>query len=193
MEKELILLLNNLEELEKKGLIKKYKRYSDKVKKDIIIFSINNEILIETNGTTTTNENIINYNFLNKKEYNLLNEATKKNIEKNIKNLKEEKFKEIYNLTTEYIKQRNGNFNAILFQGLKDEWNFDIKKIKNNSIDEAKEKWLSYFSGIADIKEEVREIIKDIPISTLEKNKKRLGLAPFKDFKLILQKIKKEI
>lgn len=38
-------LLNNLEELEKKGLIKKYKRYSEKVKKDIIIFSINNEIL----------------------------------------------------------------------------------------------------------------------------------------------------
>lgn len=72
-------LLNNLEELEKKGLIKKYKRYSEKVKKDIIIFSINNEILIEINGsTTTTNDSTINYNFLNKQEYNLLNEATKK-------------------------------------------------------------------------------------------------------------------
>lgn len=185
-------LLNNLEELEKKGLIKKYKRYSEKVKKDIIIFSINNEILIETNGsTTTTNDSTINYNFLNKQEYNLLNEATKKNIEKNIKSLNEEKFKEIYYLTIEYLKQRSGNFNAILFQGLKDEWNFDIKKIKDNSIDEAKEKWLSYFSGIADIKEELREIIKDIPIDVLEKNKKMIGMSPIKDFKNILLKLKR--
>lgn len=192
MEKELISLLNNLEELEKKGLIKKYKRYSEKVKKDIIIFSINNEILIETNGsTTTTNDSTINYNFLNKQEYNLLNEATKKNIEKNIKNLNEEKFKEIYYLTIEYLKQRSGNFNAILFQGLKDEWNFDIKKIKDNSIDEAKEKWLSYFSGIADIKDELREIIKDIPIDVLEKNKKMIGMSPIKDFKNILLKLKR--
>lgn len=185
-------LLNNLEELEKKGLIKKYKRYSEKVKKDIIIFSINNEILIEINGsTTTTNDSTINYNFLNKQEYNLLNEATKKNIEKNIKSLNEEKFKEIYYLTIEYLKQRSGNFNAILFQGLKDEWNFDIKKIKDNSIDEAKEKWLSYFSGIADIKEELREIIKDIPIDVLEKNKKMIGMSPIKDFKNILLKLKR--
>lgn len=192
MEKELMSLLNNLEELEKKGLIKKYKRYSEKVKKDIIIFSINNEILIETNGsTTTTNDSTINYNFLNKQEYNLLNEATKKNIEKNIKSLNEEKFKEIYYLTIEYLKQRSGNFNAILFQGLKDEWNFDIKKIKDNSIDEAKEKWLSYFSGIADIKEELREIIKDIPIDVLEKNKKMIGMSPIKDFKNVLLKLKR--
>lgn len=192
MEKELMSLLNNLEELEKKGLIKKYKRYSEKVKKDIIIFSINNEILIEINGsTTTTNDSTINYNFLNKQEYNLLNEATKKNIEKNIKSLNEEKFKEIYYLTIEYLKQRSGNFNAILFQGLKDEWNFDIKKIKDNSIDEAKEKWLSYFSGIADIKEELREIIKDIPIDVLEKNKKMIGMSPIKDFKNILLKLKR--
>lgn len=191
MEKELMSLLNNLEELEKKGLIKKYKRYSEKVKKDIIIFSINNEILIETNGSTTTNDSTINYNFLNKQEYNLLNEATKKNIEKNIKSLNEEKFKEIYYLTIEYLKQRSGNFNAILFQGLKDEWNFDIKKIKDNSIDEAKEKWLSYFSGIADIKEEIREIIKDIPIDVLEKNKKMIGMSPIKEFKNILLKLKR--
>lgn len=192
MEKELMSLLNNLEELEKKGLIKKYKRYSEKVKKDIIIFSINNEILIETNvSTTTTNDSTINYNFLNKQEYNLLNEATKKNIEKNIKNLNEEKFKEIYYLTIEYLKQRSGNFNAILFQGLKDEWNFDIKKIKDNSIDEAKEKWLSYFSGIADIKDELREIIKDIPIDVLEKNKKMIGMSPIKDFKNLLLKLKR--
>lgn len=191
MEKELMSLLNNLEELEKKGLIKKYKRYSEKVKKDIIIFSINNEILIETNGSTTTNDSTINYNFLNKQEYNLLNEATKKNIEKNIKNLNEEKFKEIYYLTIEYLKQRSGNFNAILFQGLKDEWNFDIKKIKDNSIDEAKEKWLSYFSGIADIKDELREIIKDIPIDVLEKNKKMIGMSPIKDFKNVLLKLKR--
>lgn len=191
MEKELMSLLNNLEELEKKGLIKKYKRYSEKVKKDIIIFSINNEILIETNESTTTNDSTINYNFLNKQEYNLLNEATKKNIEKNIKSLNEEKFKEIYYLTIEYLKQRSGNFNAILFQGLKDEWNFDIKKIKDNSIDEAKEKWLSYFSGIADIKEELREIIKDIPIDVLEKNKKMIGMSPIKDFKNVLLKLKR--
>lgn len=48
------------------------------------------------------------YDFLDKDIFNLLNNATKKNIRKNIKDLTEEKFTKIYNLTLECIKQGKG-------------------------------------------------------------------------------------
>ena len=73
------------------------------------------------------------YDFLDKDIFNLLNNATKKNIRKNIKNLTEEKFTEIYNLTSECIKQGKGqNFNAILYKGLNDEWEFTTCNVKTD-------------------------------------------------------------
>lgn len=83
--------------------------------------------------TTTTKErterkNSSSYDFLDLSKYTLLNLATKKNIEKNIPNLTEEKFIKIYELTLSYINSgKEENFNAILYKGLNEEWNYDIK------------------------------------------------------------------
>ena len=73
------------------------------------------------------------YDFLDKNIFNLVNNVTKKNIRKNIKNLTEEKFTEVYNLTLECIKQGKGeNFNAILYKGLNNEWEY-ARSVLNQS------------------------------------------------------------
>ena len=130
------------------------------------------------------------YDFLDKDIFNLLNNATKKNIRKNIKNLTEEKFTEIYNLTSECIKQGKGqNFNAILYKGLNDEWEFTTCNVKTEEVkplEENKKKWLSYFAGIVsnqNLKDEVESIITNIPIEVLNTNKTTLARMNTFEFK----------
>ena len=138
------------------------------------------------------------YDFLDKNIFNLLNNATKKNIRKNIKDLTEEKFEKIYNLTIECIKQGKGqNFNAVLYKGLNNEWEYTTYNIKTEELkllDENKRKWLSYFTGIIsdkNLKNEVENIIINIPIEVLNTNKNtlaRMNTFEFKQHLLFLRK-----
>ncbi len=177
--------------------------------------SVNPTLLIKeytkernTNNRTTT-KNIKNdlekdkkisssYDFLDKNIFNLVNNATKKNIRKNIKGLTEEKFEKIYNLTMECIKQGKGqNFNAILYKGLNNEWEFTTCNIKSEEpklLEENKRKWLSYFAGIIsdkNLKNEIESIIVNIPIEVLNTNKNtlaRMNTFEFKQHLLYLRK-----
>ena len=181
----------------------------------VIPTSVNPTLLIkeytkerDTNNRTTTRD-IKNdleedkkisssYDFLNKNIFNLLNNATKKNIRKNIKDLTEEKFTKIYNLTLECIKQGKGqNFNAILYKGLNNEWEYTTYNIKTEEpklLDENKRKWLSYFAGIISdksLKNEVESIITSIPIEILNTNKNtlaRMNTFEFKQHLLFLRR-----
>ena len=138
------------------------------------------------------------YDFLDKNIFNLLNNATKKNIRKNIKDLTEEKFTKIYNLTLECIKQGKGqNFNAVLYKGLNNEWEYTTYNIKTEELkllDENKRKWLSYFAGIIsdkNLKNEVENIIINIPIEVLNTNKNtlaRMNTFEFKQHLLFLRR-----
>ena len=177
--------------------------------------SVNPTLLIKeytkernTNNRTTTKDikteykqrekNSSSYDFLDKNIFNLLNNATKKNIIKNIKGLTEEKFTEIYNLTLESIKQGKGqNFNAILYKGLNNEWeytSYNIKAEEPKLLDENKRKWLSHFTGIISdksLKSEVESIIINIPIEVLNTNKNtlaRMNTFEFKQHLLFLRR-----
>lgn len=163
--------------------------------------------------TTTTKEpttniknqkektNSSSYVFLKFEKYNLLNDITKLNIQKNIDNLTEEEFQKIYNLTSEYIKSGKGNnFNAILYKGLLGEWNFDpiiTEKTKveaKKELDIEKRKWLSYFAGIVtdkNLKGDIESIIIDIPLDILVKNKRRLAMMSMFEFKQCLLSLKR--
>ena len=193
------------------------KGVSPKLEKPIsaIPTSVNPTLLIKeytkernTNNRTTT-KNIKNdlekdkkisssYDFLDKNIFNLLNNATKKNIRKNIKDLTEEKFEKIYNLTIECIKQGKGqNFNAVLYKGLNNEWEYTTYNIKTEELkllDENKRKWLSYFTGIIsdkNLKNEVENIIINIPIEVLNTNKNtlaRMNTFEFKQHLLFLRR-----
>jgi hypothetical protein len=159
--------------------------------------------------TTTTKErterkNSSSYDFLDLSKYTLLNLATKKNIEKNIPNLTEEKFIKIYELTLSYINSGKGeNFNAILYKGLNEEWNYDIKssdgekeKVVKKELDGDKKKWLSYFAGIIsdkNLKLEIEKIIIDIPLEILNKNKSKLAKVSSFEFKQNLISLRKSI
>ena len=183
----------------------------------VITTSVNPTLLIKeytkernTNNRTTTKE-IKNdlekdkkisssYDFLDKNIFSLLNNATKKNIRKNIKDLTEEKFTEIYNLTLGYIKSGKGqNFNAILYKGLNNEWeytscNLNIKSEEPKPLEESKRKWLSYFAGIItdqNLKNEVENIIKDITIEVLNINKSLLAKMNIFEFKQHLYTLRK--
>ena len=193
------------------------KGVSPKLEKPIsaIPTSVNPTLLIKeytkernTNNRTTT-KNIKNdlekdkkisssYDFLDKNIFNLVNNATKKNIRKNIKGLTEEKFEKIYNLTIECIKQGKGqNFNAVLYKGLNNEWEYTTYNIKTEELkllDENKRKWLSYFAGIIsdkNLKNEVENIIINIPIEVLNTNKNtlaRMNTFEFKQHLLFLRR-----
>lgn len=164
-----------------------------------------------TNKRTTTNtistnpnnkiEDSSSYDFLEKNTFYLLNNATKKNIRKKIINLSEEKFTEIYNLTLEYIKSGKGkNFNAILYKGLNGEWNYEIYNSNTTSekpklLEENKRKWLSYFAGIISdqhLKNEIENIIINIPFEVLQANKSTLAKMNIFEFKQHLFSLKKK-
>ena len=178
--------------------------------------SVNTTLLIKeytkernTNNRTTT-KNTKNdlekdkkisssYDFLDKNIFNLLNSVTKKNIRKNIKDLTEEKFTEIYNLTLEYIKSGKGqNFNAILYKGLNNEWEYTTYNTKSEEpklLEENKRKWLSYFAGIIsnqNLKNEVESIIVSIPIEVLNTNKNILARMNTFEFKQHLLSLRRQ-
>lgn len=139
------------------------------------------------------------YDFLDKNIFNLLNSVTKKNIRKNIKDLTEEKFTEIYNLTLEYIKSGKGqNFNAILYKGLNNEWEYTTYNTKSEEpklLEENKRKWLSYFAGIIsnqNLKNEVESIIVSIPIEVLNTNKNILARMNTFEFKQHLLSLRRQ-
>ena len=178
--------------------------------------SVNPTLLIKeytkernTNNRTTTKnikseykqeeKNSSSYDFLDKNIFNLLNNATKKNIRKNIKDLTEEKFTEIYNLTLEYIKSGKGqNFNAILYKGLNNEWEYTTYNTKSEEpklLEENKRKWLSYFAGIIsnqNLKNEVESIIVSIPIEVLNTNKNILARMNTFEFKQHLLSLRRQ-
>lgn len=133
------------------------------------------------------------YDFLDSDKFKELDDFTKGNIKKNIPELTQEKFVEIYTLTMECIKSGAGkNFNAVLYKALKGEWKFNISsetKIKDNKLDDDKKRWLSYFAGIVcdkSQKAEIEKIIIDIPLETLQKNRSKLGKVTLFEFKQIL-------
>ena len=118
---------------------------------------------------------------------------------KNIKDLTEEKFTEIYNLTLEYIKSGKGqNFNAILYKGLNNEWEYTTYNIKSEEpklLEENKRKWLSYFAGIIsnqNLKNEVESIIVSIPIKVLNTNKNILARMNTFEFKQHLLSLRRQ-
>lgn len=178
--------------------------------------SVNPTLLIKeytkernTNNRTTTKDTkndlekdkkiSSSYDFLDKNIFNLLNSVTKKNIRKNIKDLTEEKFTEIYNLTLEYIKSGKGqNFNAILYKGLNNEWEYTTYNIKSEEpklLEENKRKWLSYFAGIIsnqNLKNEVESIIVSIPIEVLNTNKNILARMNTFEFKQHLLSLRRQ-
>lgn len=178
--------------------------------------SVNPTLLIKeynkernTNNRTTTKDTkndlekdkkiSSSYDFLDKNIFNLLNSVTKKNIRKNIKDLTEEKFTEIYNLTLEYIKSGKGqNFNAILYKGLNNEWEYTTYNTKSEEpklLEENKRKWLSYFAGIIsnqNLKNEVESIIVSIPIEVLNTNKNILARMNTFEFKQHLLSLRRQ-
>ena len=178
--------------------------------------SVNPTLLIKeynkernTNNRTTTKDTkndlekdkkiSSSYDFLDKNIFNLLNSVTKKNIRKNIKDLTEEKFIEIYNLTLEYIKSGKGqNFNAILYKGLNNEWEYTTYNTKSEEpklLEENKRKWLSYFAGIIsnqNLKNEVESIIVSIPIEVLNTNKNILARMNTFEFKQHLLSLRRQ-
>lgn len=173
-------------------------------KQPLLIIDSNNNRL--NNNRTTTNTSLIeksreknssSYEFLDFKYFSLLNSKTKVNIKKNIKNLSKEKFEELYKLVE--IKLNNGeikNFNAFLYKALVENWNItlDSKKIEKE-LDEEKKKWLNRYSGVMSdpiLKEEIENIIYDIPLEVLEKNKSKLGTLSLFEFKQHLHFLKKQ-
>ena len=182
----------------------------------VITTSVNPTLLIKeytkernTNNRTTTKDTkndlekdkkiSSSYDFLDKNIFNLLNSVTKKNIRKNIKDLTEEKFIEIYNLTLEYIKSGKGqNFNAILYKGLNNEWEYTTYNTKSEEpklLEENKRKWLSYFAGIIsnqNLKNEVESIIVNIPIEVLNTNKNILARMNTFEFKQHLLSLRRQ-
>lgn len=181
---------------------KYYPSVSDTLYKEQII----NKNIIKNNTTTEFKElkklkekkDSSRYEFLNLPKYNLLNIPTKINIEKNINNLSEMEFSKIYNLARTYIENGKGqNFNAILYKGLKNEWNFNLENGKEETIvelDNSKKKWLNYFSGIIcdkDLKKEVEKIIFNISLKELDKNKSKLSKMNPYEFKQYLYYLKK--
>lgn len=146
--------------------------------------------------------NSSSYVFLNFEKYNLLNDITKLNIQKNIDNLTEEEFQKIYNLTSAYINSGKGNnFNAILYKGLLGEWNFEClnsetnkKEVAKKELDNEKKKWLSYFAGVVtdkSLRTDIESIIIDISLDVLAKNKRKLAMMSTFEFKQHLLLLKR--
>lgn len=153
----------------------------------------NKKLSIKNNNINTTSGSQI-YEFLENEEFKeFLNKVTKKNIRNNIKNLNEEVFRETYNLVSkEYLSGKIKNFNAVLYLALIDEWIF--QKENNEKLDCQKKEWLRYFSGICsdkNLKIEIENIIADIPLEVLKKNKSKLSRLDIFEFKTALYHLKK--
>lgn len=167
------------------------------------------ELLIKKNirkNTTTKKRNdeekiSSRYEFLDLENFSKINNITKKNIRRNVQNLTEEKAREIYKLTEEFlVKGKGKSFDAIFYNGLLGEWNFESNRTALNSqntetkLSEDKIKWLNYFSGILGNKElysDIKSIIKSIPLETLKANKNKLSRMTIFEFKQHLYLLKR--
>ena len=181
----------------------------------VITTSVNPTLLIKeytkernTNNRTTTkdikndlekNKKISSsYEFLDLEEFKLLNTKTKSNIRNNINDLSKEKFEEIYNsVKVKYESNKIQNFNGFLYQALNENWNILSKTALDTKkeLGEDKKEWLRYFSGICsdkNLKAEIENIITDIPIEVLKKNKSKLSRLEIFDFKSALYQLKNQ-
>lgn len=181
----------------------------------VITTSVNPTLLIKeytkernTNNRTTTkdikndlekNKKISSsYEFLDLEEFKLLNTKTKSNIRNNINDLSKEKFEEIYNsVKVKYESNKIQNFNGFLYQALNENWNILSKTALDTKkeLGEDKKEWLRYFSGICsdkNLKAEIENIITDIPIEVLKKNKSKLSRLEIFDFKSALYHLKNQ-
>lgn len=98
-------------------------------------------------------------------------------------------------MALECIKQGKGeNFNVILYKGLIGEWIFHNTEKQIKELDPLKSKWLSYFAGIISnqqLKNEVENIIINIPIEVLTANKNtlaRMNIFEFKQYLISLRR-----
>lgn len=90
--------------------------------------------------TTSSSENFekestlyIVQDFLNYEKYNKINISTKANIMKNFPKLTEERFELIYKLAVkEFEEGRAKDFNAVLYQGIQDKWEFKADEVRRN-------------------------------------------------------------
>lgn len=181
----------------------------------VITTSVNPTLLIKeytkernTNNRTTTkdikndlekNKKISSsYEFLDLKEFKLLNAKTKSNIRNNISELSKEKFEEIYNsVKAKYESNKIQNFNGFLYQALNENWDILSKTALDTKkeLGEDKKEWLRYFSGICsdkNLKAEIENIIADIPFEVLRKNKSKLSCLEIFDFKSALYQLKNQ-
>lgn len=168
------------------------------------IITDSNNIL--TNKTTTKNinfekeilrKNSSSYEFLNLPNFNLLNQKTKFNIEKYIDNLSKERFEKLYKIVKKKFENNEvKNFNAFLYKSLLEEWEIiEEKEDLRKELDINKKKWLNYYSGIISnqvLKEEIENIIIDIPIDILTKNKSKLGTMGTYEFKQYLFSLRRQ-
>ena len=181
----------------------------------VITTSVNPTLLIKeytkernTNNRTTTkdikndlekNKKISSsYEFLDLKEFKLLNAKTKSNIRNNISELSKEKFEEIYNsVKAKYESNKIQNFNGFLYQALNENWDILSKTALDTKkeLGEDKKEWLRYFSGICsdkNLKAEIENIIADISFEVLRKNKSKLSRLEIFDFKSALYQLKNQ-
>ncbi|MGL6064852.1 MAG: helix-turn-helix domain-containing protein [Fusobacteriaceae bacterium] len=177
---------------------------------------------IKKNKTTTRDENNIDcliqltnknektsssiFEFLDLEEFKKINNITKKNIRKNIKELSIQKLREVYKKSELVISNgRATSFDAVLYKGLNDEWNFlnIISKEKNINSSEAptilekeKQEWLEFFGGIKSdptLYEYVKKQVIKIPIDILKNNKNRLRSCTTIEFKNFVSALAKQI
>ena len=122
-----------------------------------------------------------------------------------VKDLTKDKFTEILNKTEKYLEKKDGDLNAILYLGLKGEWNFDaiekksnieLYSDKNRTLSEDKKIWLGKYAGIMidkKLKKEIEDIIIDIPIEKLNKKNQELRTVNNYKLKQIMLSLKKEL
>ena len=84
-----------------------------------------------------------------------------------------------------------------MYQALNENWNILSKTALDTKkeLGEDKKEWLRYFSGICsdkNLKAEIENIITDIPIEVLKKNKSKLSRLEIFDFKSALYHLKNQ-
>ena len=105
-------------------------------------------------------------------------------------NIKVNNEKELGMDIVKMIKDRN----SLKFKKFSLDYEPILKKIEKE-LDEEKKKWLNRYSGVMSdpiLKEEIENIIYDIPLEVLEKNKSKLGTLSLFEFKQHLHFLKKQ-
>lgn len=168
---------------------------------------IDNTNIIVTNDNTTTKplekgevkKISSSYDFLDSEEFKLLNAKTKSNIRNNISNLSKEKFQKIYDIVQiKFENQEIKNFNGFLYKALIENWEFSLNEIKNlnKELDEDRKEWLKRYSGIItddSLKDEIKNILAEIPIDVLQKKSSYFSKINISQFKSALSSLRNEI